>query len=172
MNSQNQVVLSLGSNLGNKQENISSAIDLIHNSVGTIIKISKLYESPSWGFESENFYNCTVLIHTSKTAQKVLSRLLKIEKELGRKRNESNQYEARIIDIDIIYFNEEIIESENITVPHPKMQERLFVLLPLNDLKLDWKHPILNNKTKELIAVCSDKSQLRFTIIKNKTRYV
>ncbi len=162
MSFQNQVVLSLGSNLGNKQENIQLAIDLIHNSVGTVIKISKLYQSPSWGFESENFYNCVVLIHTSKTAQKVLSKLLKIEKELGRKRNESNQYEARIIDIDIVYFNDEVIESENLNVPHTKMHERLFVLLPLQDLKLDWKHPILNKKTIELINDCSDKSQLKF----------
>ena len=162
MNFQNQVVLSLGSNLGNKQENIQLAIDLIHNSVGTVIKISSLYQSPSWGFESENFYNCAILIHTTKTPQKVLSKLLKIEKDLGRKRLETNEYEARTIDIDIIYWNDEIIESENLTIPHPKMQKRLFVLLPLQDLKLDWKHPILNQKTSELIQNCEDKSKLDF----------
>ena len=162
MNFQNQVILSLGSNLGNKQENIQLAIDLIHNSVGTVIKISSLYQSPSWGFESENFYNCALLLHTSKTAQKVLSKLLKIEKDLGRKRHETNEYEARTIDIDIIYWNDEIIESENLIVPHPKMPERLFVLLPLQDLKLDWKHPILNLKTNELLQNCADKSKLEF----------
>jgi deoxyguanosine kinase len=162
MKTQNQVVLSLGSNLGNKQESIAAAIDLIHNSIGTIIKISNLYEAPSWGFESANFYNCAVLIHTSKTAQKVLSKLLKIEKELGRKRQETSDYQARTIDIDVIYFNNEIIEAENLTVPHSKMQERLFVLLPLNDLKLDWKHPILNQKTAELLKNCGDKSSLQW----------
>jgi deoxyguanosine kinase len=161
MKTQNQVVLSLGSNLGHKQETIAAAIDLIHNSIGTIIKISSLYESPSWGFESDNFYNCVVLIHTSKTPQKILSKLLKIEKELGRKRQETQEYQARAIDIDIIYFNNEIIEAENLIVPHPKMHARLFVLLPLNDLKLDWKHPIINQKTSELIKTCEDKSSLQ-----------
>jgi deoxyguanosine kinase len=162
MKTQNQVVLSLGSNLENKQENISSAIDLIHNLIGTVINISKLYQSPSWGFESDNFYNCMVLIHTSKSAQKVLSKLLKVEKELGRKRQEASGYQARTIDIDIIYFNDEQINDENLKVPHPKMHERLFVLLPLNDLNLDWKHPILNQKTSELIQNCKDKSKLEF----------
>ncbi len=162
MKIQNQVVLSLGSNLGNRQENITAATDLIHNLIGTIIKISKLYEAPSWGFESENFYNCVVLMHTSKKAQKVLSKLQKIEKDLGRKRQETSEYEARIIDIDIVYFNDEVINVENLSVPHPKMQERLFVLLPLQDLKLDWKHPILNQKTSELIQNCEDKSNLEF----------
>jgi deoxyguanosine kinase len=161
MKTQNQVVLSLGSNLGNKQETIASAIDLIHNSIGTIIKISSLYEAPSWGFESDNFYNCVVLIHTSKSAQKVLSKLLKIEKELGRKRQETSGYQARSIDIDIIYFNDELFNDDNLHVPHPKMHERLFVLLPLQDLKLDWKHPVLNLKTVELIKNCEDKSTLK-----------
>ncbi len=161
MNNQNQVVLSLGSNLGIRLENIQLAIDLIHVQVGTVIKISPVYESPSWGFASEMFFNCNVLIHTHKSAQKILSKIQKIEKELGRKISDSNEYQPRIIDIDIIYFNEEIIEAENLVVPHSQMKERLFVLLPLKDLGLNWKHPVLNKSTTEMIAICEDKSECK-----------
>jgi deoxyguanosine kinase len=158
MNSQNQVVLSLGSNLGNRLENIQLAINDIHNQIGTVVKISKLYQTPSWGFESDAFYNCTLLIHSHKTAQKIISKISKIEKKLGRKRSETKEYLARTIDIDIISFNEEVIETENLCVPHKQMQNRLFVLLPFQDLKLDWKHPILNKNIAELIEICSDES--------------
>ena len=161
MNNQNQVVLSLGSNLGIRLENIQLAIDLIHVQVGTVIKISPVYESPSWGFASEMFFNCNVLIHTHKSAQNILSKIQKIEKELGRKISDSNEYQPRIIDIDIIYFNEEIIEAENLVVPHSQMKERLFVLLPLKDLGLNWKHPILKKSTTEMIAICEDKSECK-----------
>ncbi len=161
MNSQNQIVLSLGSNLGIRLENIQLAIDKIHNEVGTVIKISPIYETPSWGFNSEMFFNCAVLIHTHKSAQKILTKIAKIEKELGRKRSESDEYQARTIDIDIVYFNEDVIQTENLVVPHLLMQERLFVLLPLKDLGLNWKHPVLNKSTSELIANCEDKSECK-----------
>ncbi len=161
MNSQNQVVLSLGSNLGIRLENIQLAIDKIHNEVGTVIKISPIYETPSWGFSSDLFFNCAILIHTHKSALKILSKIGKIEKELGRKKIDSNEYQARTIDIDIVYFNEEIIESENLVVPHSRMQQRLFVLLPLKDLGLNWKHPVLNKSTAEMIAFCEDKSECK-----------
>jgi deoxyguanosine kinase len=158
MNGQNQVVLSLGSNLGNRLENIQLAINDIHNQIGTVVKISKLYQTPSWGFESDAFYNCALLIHSHKTAQKIISKISKIEKNLGRKRSETKEYLARTIDIDIISFNEEVIETENLCVPHKQMQNRLFVLLPFQDLKLDWKHPVLHLNINELIANCPDKS--------------
>ncbi len=159
MTNQNQVVLSLGSNLGNRLENIQFAIDFIHKKIGTVIKIAPIYETPSWGFESEKFYNTIILIHSSKAVSIILSKIIQIEKELGRKKILSQGYEARIIDIDIVYFNEEIINTENLIVPHAKMHERLFVLLPLKDLDLYWKHPVLNQSTIELIANCSDKSE-------------
>ncbi len=161
MKIQNQVVLSLGSNLGIRLDNIKLAIEKIHNDVGTVIKISPVYETPSWGFSSDLFFNCNILIHTAKSAQKILSKILKIEKELGRKKLESNEYQPRIIDIDIIYYNEEQIETENLIVPHQLMQDRLFVLLPLKDLGLNWKHAVLNKTTLELIADCVDKSECK-----------
>ena len=143
MKSQHQVILSLGTNEGNRLENIENCIALIHQEIGTVIKVSKLYESPSWGFDSDAFYNCAVLIHTTSSAQKILSQVLKVEKKLGRVRTAKLGYESRLIDIDVIAFDEEIITSEKLIIPHPLMQNRNFVLLPLQDLNLDWKHPIL-----------------------------
>ena len=106
--SQHQVILSLGSNQGNRLATIQSCIDLIHNEVATVVKVSKIYETPAWGFESEPFFNAAILIHTSKSAQKVLKQVLKVEKKLGRVRSKDSGYQARIIDVDIIAFDEEI----------------------------------------------------------------
>ncbi|MEZ0129139.1 2-amino-4-hydroxy-6-hydroxymethyldihydropteridine diphosphokinase, partial [Flavobacterium sp. LBUM151] len=152
MKSQHHVVLSIGSNQGNRLANIESCIALIHQEVGTVIQVSKLYETPAWGFESDAFYNCALLLHSTLSAQKILNLVLKVEKQLGRIRSNQEGYQSRIIDIDLIVFDNEIIESEKLTVPHPLMQNRNFVLLPMQDLKLDWKHPILHKTISELIA--------------------
>ncbi|CAD0006046.1 2-amino-4-hydroxy-6-hydroxymethyldihydropteridine diphosphokinase [Flavobacterium chungangense] len=158
MKSQHQVILSIGSNQGNRLENIESCIDLIHQEVGTVIRVSKLYETPAWGFESDAFYNCALLLHSSSSAQKILSQVLKVEKQLGRIRSDQQGYQSRIIDIDLIVFDDEIIESDKLRVPHPLMQNRNFVLLPMQDLKLNWKHPVLHKTVSELIAITPDDS--------------
>lgn len=158
MKSQHQVVLSLGSNQGNRLLTIENCIQLIHQEVGTVIKISNLYESPSWGFESDAFYNCALVLHTYLSANKILSKILKIEKQLGRVRTGAAEYQSRVIDIDLIAFDEEIIHSEKLQVPHPLMQNRNFVLLPMRDLNLDWMHPIFNKRIIELLEICPDES--------------
>jgi deoxyguanosine kinase len=158
MKSQNQVILSLGTNQGNRLRNIENCIQLIHQEVGTVIKISKLYESPSWGFESDAFYNCTLVLHTFLAADAVLSKILEIENRLGRIRTRSSEYQSRNIDIDLIAFNEEIIDSENLQVPHPLMHNRNFVLLPMLDLNLNWVHPIFHKKTADLVQISPDQS--------------
>ncbi|RUT69313.1 2-amino-4-hydroxy-6-hydroxymethyldihydropteridine diphosphokinase [Flavobacterium cupreum] len=158
MKSQHQVVLAIGSNQGNRLANIESCIQLIHQEVGTVIKVSKLYETPAWGFESDAFYNCALLIHTSSSAQKILTQVLKIEKQLGRIRLNQEGYQSRLIDVDLIVFDHEVIKSEKLEVPHPLMQNRKFVLLPMQDLKLDWKHPVLQKTIAELLAITPDDS--------------
>lgn len=158
MKSQHQVVLSIGSNQGNRLENIESCINLIHQEVGTVIQVSKLYETPAWGFESDAFYNCALLLHSNLSAQKILSQVLKVEKKLGRIRSDQQGYQSRIIDIDLIVFDDEIIDSEKLQIPHPLMQKRKFVLLPMQDLKLDWKHPVFQKTISELIAISPDNS--------------
>ncbi|WP_339888179.1 2-amino-4-hydroxy-6-hydroxymethyldihydropteridine diphosphokinase [uncultured Flavobacterium sp.] len=161
MNSQNQIVLSLGSNIGNRLEAIESCVSLIHNEIATVVKVSTIYETPAWGFESEPFYNCAIVIHTTKSPQKILSQILKIEKQLGRIRGKQQGYQARIIDIDIISLNEEIVETENLQIPHKQMQNRMFVLLPMQDLGLNWVHPIVRKSIAELIQVCEDESECK-----------
>ncbi len=158
MKLQHQVVLSIGSNQGSRLENIQNCINLIHQNVGTVIQVSKLYETPAWGFESDAFYNCALLLHTNSSAQKILNQILKVEKELGRIRLNQEGYQSRIIDVDLIAFDDEVIETEKLQVPHPLMQNRNFVLLPMQDLKLNWKHPILQKTISELIAVTPDDS--------------
>ena len=161
MDNQNIVVLALGSNQGNRLETIESAIESIHNEVGTVIKVSKLYETPAWGFDSEPFYNCALVLHSPLTAEVVLAKVLALEIKLGRIRGLDEGYQARVIDIDVIAFNEDIIASEKLKVPHPLMQERMFVLLPMRDLNLDWRHPILQKYLPELLRASEDKSSCK-----------
>ena len=158
MEIQHQVILSLGSNQGNRLTNIELCLELIHQEIGTIIKVSNLYETPSWGFESEAFYNCALVLHTSKTPEQILEQVLAVEKKLGRIRNENAGYQSRIIDVDLIAFNSEIINLEHLQIPHPLMQNRKFVLLPFRDLNLDWEHPVLKKTIPELIQVTPDNS--------------
>ena len=158
MNKQHQVILSLGSNQGNRLENITNCIEQLHQKIGTVIKVSKLYESPSWGFESNSFYNCAVVLNTHKTALSLLEEVLTLELELGRLRQDVEGYQPRVIDIDVIAFDEDIIASDKLKVPHPEMQNRMFVLLPMRDLNLDWRHPILQKYLHELVMLSEDKS--------------
>lgn len=158
MRVQNLVVLSLGSNLGDKLENIRKAIALVHQKAGTVIKVSRLYETPAWGFNGDPFYNCALTLHTTHEAAEILDRILGIEKEMGRERTDAEGYQPRLIDIDLIAFNEDIISDANLSVPHPHMQDRLFVLLPMRDLNLDWRHPILQKHLPDLLRVSEDQS--------------
>jgi deoxyguanosine kinase len=158
MKSQHQVILSIGSNQGNRLENVKHCIELIHQEIGTVIKVSRIYETPSWGFDSDAFYNCALVLHTFTSAHKILTQALKIEKKLGRIRTDEKGYQSRLIDIDLIAYDEEIIDSEKLQVPHPLMQDRKFVLLPIQDLNLDWKHPVLKKSISELVDISSDHS--------------
>ena len=161
MNQQHQVILSLGSNQGNRLENIEHCIDYLHREVGTIVAVSSLYESDSWGFDSDSFYNCAVLMHTHKNPQKLLKNILKLEKTLGRVRTESEMYQPRIIDIDIIAFDSDSVVTDSLEIPHKHLQNRLFVLLPMNDIVSDWVHPVLNKSVVELLNLCEDKGNCK-----------
>ena len=161
MKTTTKVIFSLGSNQGNRQENIQKCIEFIHQEIGLVLGVSKLYETPSWGFESDNFYNCALILSTSFSANKILRKITGIEKKIGRIRKESSDYEARIIDIDIIAIENEVIATQLLNIPHSEMQNRLFVLQPMLDLNLDWIHPVLQKTVKELLAVCTDTSNCK-----------
>lgn len=159
MRTQHQVILSLGTNMGEKQQNIQRCLNLLHSKVGTIIKVSSLFESDAWGFESATFFNCAVLMHTHLKPQKLLKKILKLENELGRVRSDEKGYQPRVIDVDIIAFDDDIVEEEELQIPHKLLHERLFVLLPLRELIQDWKHPVSKKSIEELIAHCLDKGK-------------
>ncbi|MEY4011943.1 MAG: 2-amino-4-hydroxy-6-hydroxymethyldihydropteridine diphosphokinase [Bacteroidota bacterium] len=165
MKSQHQVVLSIGTNQGDRLQNIERCLQLIHEEVATVIKVSKVYETPSWGFDSDAFYNAAILIHTFDSAAVILEKALRIEKQMGRVRSEGLGYQSRSIDIDVITFDTEIISSDQLEIPHPLMQERIFVLKPMMDLNLEWIHPVLNQSVLELLESCQDESDCK--IIQN-----
>jgi len=161
MNTQHQVILSLGSNMGNRLENIQLAIKSIHDTIATVINVSSLYETPAWGFDGESFYNCALVLQTHKEAIQILEEVLALEIHLGRQRQPNEGYQSRVIDIDVITYNEEIIQTDRLKVPHPHMQNRLFVLMPMRDLNLDWRHPILQKYLPELVQLSEDKSKIK-----------
>ena len=158
MKTQHTLLLSLGTNMGDKLQNLQSCIDALHLHVITVVSVSAVYETPAWGFEGAPFYNCVIKAHTHKSPQKVLSKILKLEKELGRVRNAEPGYHSRIIDIDILAYDDEIISTENLTVPHPKLSDRNFVLYPLKDVAPYWKHPVNQIAISDLIVKSPDTS--------------
>lgn len=129
-----QVVIALGSNLGDKKSNILQAISFIEKTIGEVEKVSSFYENPAAGFESENdFVNACLICQTELTPLDLLAQLKEIELQMGRIKTK-NSYEDRVIDLDIIFYGNQKIELENLTIPHPKYSERDFVLNPILEL--------------------------------------
>lgn len=152
-----KVFLSLGSNLGNRQTNLSKAINEIDENVGRVISFSGVYETEAWGFESnDNFLNQVIVVMTDVEPFQLIDDLLDIEKTMGRKRNDYRKYESRIIDIDILFYGEEIISEENLKIPHPLLHERKFILEPLNEIAPDLIHPLLGKPISKLLEECPD----------------
>tara|TARA_R110001606_G_scaffold46487_5_gene119182 strand:- start:1934 stop:3076 length:1143 start_codon:yes stop_codon:yes gene_type:complete len=152
--------LSIGSNLGDRLLLLQKAIFEIGKVAGEIRQVSAIYETPSWGFEGEDFFNACLELQTQLSPEDLLSQLLTIETNFGRERKGGDGYQSRTLDIDIIYYEKEIIDTENLTVPHPKMQERKFILKPLADITPQFYHPIFNKDTRNLLQECKDKSTI------------
>ena len=142
MNIFRPVYLSLGSNLENKIVQLQESINLISKMVGHVQKIASVYKTPAWGFEGPDFYNTCIVVNTKLNPEKLLETLRCIEQKLGRHQKTTDQYESRKIDIDIIYFDNEIIFQKELIVPHPKMKERKFVLAPLQEIAATFLDPI------------------------------
>jgi len=156
----NEIYISLGSNIKPRFEHLKSACKLIKTEVGEITQYSKIYETPAWGFVSTPFLNACICITTYLDTKEVLKKLQQIEKDLGRKQKQSTTYEARPIDLDIIYSSEGVFCLPNLVVPHPLLQARKFVLVPLLDIAKNLKHPLLHNNTQELLFKCEDNSEI------------
>ena len=155
--------LSLGSNLGDRAYLLQKALFLLQEKAGDIQNISGVYETPSWGFESDHFLNLCISLQTNLSAEALLSTILAIEQDLGRKRAKDAKYKARNIDIDILYYDTEIIESPELIVPHPELHKRRFVLRPLSDIAPQLYHPLLLKDSRNLLQECIDKSAIEKT---------
>ena len=153
-----KVYFSIGSNKGNRSKLINEAIDKIDISIGRVEKKSSIYETKSWGFNSNNFYNTCLLIESSLSVELILNKILKIEKDMGRL-NSVGQYSDRCIDIDILFFEDIIVNSKDLIIPHPRLHLRKFVLIPMLDLAPDLIHPILNKSIRQLELECEDNDQ-------------
>mgnify|MGYP004442422201 FL=1 len=145
------LVLGFGSNLGDRQSLILQAYKLVEERVGRLVKQSSLFETKPWGFESENlFMNSVAVFETQFSSQECLQQINNIEAELGRKRSGNAGYESRTMDIDILFYDSEIIDEENLVVPHPLLHKRAFVLEPLKEIMPDFEHPVLKKQIKDI----------------------
>lgn len=151
----NRTYLLLGSNLGNSKIQLSKAIVQIEKQIGKVIRKSGLYSTAAWGNTKQpDFLNQVIIADTNLTAQQTMETILNIEKKMGRLRTVKNA--PRIIDIDILFFNKEIIHQKDLSVPHPQIQNRRFVLVPLNELSPNLVHPVLKTTVHQLLIHCAD----------------
>lgn len=155
----NSAYLLLGSNLDDRHVMIHRAIIKIGDRIGQILQFSSLYESEPWGFSSEDrFLNQVVIVETMLSPARLLSEILGIEEDLGRKRTPGSKgYHSRTIDIDILFYNDLILREEQLNIPHPRIHERMFTLVPLCELNEDFIHPVSGKSMKQLKSECSDR---------------
>jgi 2-amino-4-hydroxy-6-hydroxymethyldihydropteridine diphosphokinase len=150
-------ILSLGSNLGNRKLNLELALQQLEMHVGKSINISSVYETESWGTNSKNlFLNIVSVFDTKLTPQQLISMIIEIETSMGRERSITNRYNDRTIDIDILFYDNLIIQSEKLTIPHPHIADRRFVLTPLCEIAPEFYHPVLKEKIISLYDKCKD----------------
>ena len=155
-----KVILLLGSNLGNRLEILENSIEAIGERVGFVEKSSSLYQTDPWGFKSEHlFLNQVISVETTLSPMDVLKRLQEIEDKFGRVR-ESDQYESRTIDIDILFYDNLRVDMDQLQIPHPRLHKRRFTLIPLLEVVGDFFHPVLNERLDVIAENCSDKSKV------------
>lgn len=156
----NLIYLLIGGNMGDRMQNLSLAVAHIRKDVGKILKLSGVYETAAWGnTQQPDFLNQVLLIKTKLSPRELMDNVLSIEKKMGRVRNLKNA--SRIIDIDILFFNDEIIDQPGLSVPHPEIPNRRFVLIPLSELNPGFLHPVLGKSIKDLLSTSQDNLDVR-----------
>ena len=166
MSKGHKAYLSLGSNLGNRFFTLQKAIFEINRKAGKIEQLSSIYETPAVGFEGADFLNACLRISTERTPSDLLETLLSIERHFGRERKQDGGYESRTLDIDLLLYDNEIISSDTLVVPHPKMHERAFVLKPLADIAPQYYHPVQNKDIRNLLQQVKEREALRKSPLK------
>jgi deoxyguanosine kinase len=158
------VYLSLGTNIGNRQANLADAVNKICKTIGEVREKSGIYETGSWGFESDNFLNQVIEVETAINPHSLIADCLQIEKVMGRDRSNKTGYSPRIIDIDILFYDDLIVQEENLVIPHPHIQERKFILIPLNEIIPDYIHPVLQKTISRLLHDCKDEGIVQLSV--------
>jgi 2-amino-4-hydroxy-6-hydroxymethyldihydropteridine diphosphokinase len=181
-NSMKEVYILLGSNRGNRQNFIEKALERIEADAGTVSRISALYETEPWGFDDPTpFLNQVVEIETTLAPEDLLEKLLTIEAQLGRirpldgcgcgipvslnpgkasEKNDASIYSGRTIDLDILFYNQHLVFTDRLMIPHPRLHERKFTLVPLNQIAPGFRHPLLKKTISELLHECRDQSKV------------
>lgn len=158
----NKAYLCLGGNIGDREKSLLAALTKIEEIVGEVSLKSGLYETEAWGVENQKAYlNQCVKIETKLSPIELISALLSIEKKLGRERTVNHSYESRTIDIDILLYNEDIVQHVDLIIPHPRLHLRKFVLIPLNEIAPNYLHPLLNKTIFSLLKECEDISEVK-----------
>jgi 2-amino-4-hydroxy-6-hydroxymethyldihydropteridine diphosphokinase len=151
----NKVFLLIGGNMGDRLQNLHQAITLLSATCGPVIQQSAVYETAAWGkTDQAAFLNQALLLTTELSPQELITTVLSVEEQMGRHRTE--RFGPRVIDIDIMFYNEDIINEPHLTVPHPQMQNRRFALIPLKELAPLFVHPVLKKTLEELLLECKD----------------
>ncbi len=152
----NKMYLLLGSNIGDSRLQLSVAIKNMEQKIGSLIRQSKLYSTAAWGdTRQSDFLNQVIVVETTLAPLETMQTILDIEKEMGRVRTLKNA--PRIIDIDILFFNKLVMDEPMLTLPHPEIQNRRFVLIPLNELAPNFNHPVLGLSIHDLLKICPDR---------------
>jgi len=151
----NEVFILLGGNLQDKSKIFEETRKLIGERIGLITKQSSVYVTEPWGFQSELFWNQVLIVRTSLKPLEILQQTQTIEKEMGRVKK-SDHYEARVMDIDLLFYNDLVLNSSVLTLPHPRMADRKFVLIPLNEIAPDKCHPVTGLKVHDMLGLCVD----------------
>lgn len=139
---------------------LQDAVDAIFTEIGKVNTIAKVYNTPAFGFEGDDFLNTCIYVESVFSAEVVLEKLQIIEKRLGRERNQTDGYQSRTIDLDILFYDDEIMSSETLNIPHAQLEKRKFVLKPLHDIASKLKHPQLEKTVVELLEACEDDSDV------------
>jgi len=152
------VFILIGSNVGDRKGHVDKACEMISGICGEIVEKSPVYESEPWGFEAEQwFLNQVIMVRTEMSPDDLMKQLLEIEQMLGRDRTTPHEgYVSRPMDLDILYYDNQIVDTEFVTAPHPRLHLRRFTLLPLCDIAPDFIHPKMKVTNNELLVACND----------------